>query len=137
MSYVFDASSIFKLIAEKKVSLLGGNFTVPLAKFELGNAVWKEVISYKRLKEDEGLELINLISKVLDVMNIIDVDEIKVEKVALHYRISYYDASYVQLSIDLSLPLVTEDKKLMEKVKGKVIVISTNNVVTTREKESK
>ena len=137
MSYVFDASSIFKLIAEKKVSLLGGNFTVPLAKFELGNAVWKEVILHKRLKEDEGLELINLISKVLDIMNIIDVDEIKVEKVALYYRISYYDALYVQLSIDLSLPLVTEDKKLMEKVKGKVIVISTNNVVTTREKESK
>jgi predicted nucleic acid-binding protein len=128
MSYVFDASSIFKLIVEKRVRLLGGNYTVPLAKFELGNVVWKEVALYKRLKEDEGLKLISLISKILNTMNIIDVDEVKVEKVALDYKISYYDASYVHLSIDLSLPLVTEDKKLTEKIKGKVNVISTNGI---------
>ena len=51
------------------------------------------------------------------------VDEVKV---ALDYKISYYDASYVQLSMDLSLPLVTEDKKLAEKVK--VNVLSANDV---------
>ncbi|BDC17797.1 type II toxin-antitoxin system VapC family toxin [Acidianus sp. HS-5] len=128
MSYVFDASSIFRLIVEKRIALLGGNYTVPLVKFELGNAVWKEVILHKRLSDDEGLKLINFISKVLETMNVIDVDEVKVEKVALDYKISYYDASYVQLSMDLSLPIVTEDKKLTDKVKSKVNVLSVNEI---------
>ncbi|BCU69982.1 type II toxin-antitoxin system VapC family toxin [Stygiolobus caldivivus] len=128
MSYVFDASSIIRLISEKRVGVLGGNYTVPLAKFELGNTVWKYVILHKTLSEDEGLRLINIISEVLTTMDVIDVDEVEVEKVALTYKLSFYDASYVQLAIGLSLPLVTEDKKLKEKVRGKINVTSADEV---------
>ena len=34
-----------------KIELLGGNYTVFLAKFELGNIVWKEVVSSQEDKQ--------------------------------------------------------------------------------------
>ena len=37
---------------------------------------------------------------------------------ALEYGITAYDASYVALSDDLRLPLVTADQKLIGKLKG-------------------
>jgi len=41
-SYVFDSSSIYTPLKRGVPKIVGGNYTVTLAKFELGNVVWKE-----------------------------------------------------------------------------------------------
>ncbi|RLI96776.1 MAG: toxin VapC, partial [Candidatus Aenigmatarchaeota archaeon] len=42
MSYLFDTSAIFRAIKEGKIEILAGNYTIELARYELGNAIWKE-----------------------------------------------------------------------------------------------
>ena len=126
MSYVFDSSSIYALLS--KASVLGGNYTVFLAKFELGNIVWKEVLLHKRISREEGLRLLSFISKVLNTMNLEDVNCKETEEIALNYGITFYDASYVWLARKLDLPLVTEDNKLREAVERELKVLSTKDI---------
>ncbi|MEJ2775380.1 type II toxin-antitoxin system VapC family toxin [Sulfolobaceae archaeon RB850M] len=128
MSYVFDSSSIYALLTKGKIELLGGNYTVFLAKLELGNIVWKEVFLHKRLSREEGLRLLSFISKVLNSMNLEDVNCKETEEIALDYGITFYDASYVWLARKLDLPLVTEDNKLREAVERELKVLSVDEI---------
>ncbi|BDC00009.1 type II toxin-antitoxin system VapC family toxin [Saccharolobus caldissimus] len=128
MSYVFDSSSIYKAFSFNKLSILGGNYTVILSKFELGNVIWKEVTIFKRITEDEGEKLYQFLLKVLETMNLEDVKYDEVEKIAIKNRISFYDASYVWLARNLSLPLITEDEKLRKKASGFVSVMSLEEI---------
>jgi Predicted nucleic acid-binding protein, contains PIN domain len=111
-----------------KIELLGGNYTVILAKFELGNIVWKEVFLHKRISREEGLRLLSFISKVLNTMNLEDVNCKETEEIALNYGITFYDASYVWLARKLDLPLVTEDNKLRKAVERELKVLSTKDI---------
>ncbi|MEM2148079.1 MAG: hypothetical protein QXJ94_05695 [Candidatus Bathyarchaeia archaeon] len=47
MKYLFDSSAIFKAIKENKINLLIGNYTLELARYELGNILWKNFPSKK------------------------------------------------------------------------------------------
>lgn len=128
MSYVFDSSSIYALLTKGKIELLGGNYTVFLAKFELGNIVWKEVLLHKRISREEGLRLLSFISKVLNTMNLEDVNCKETEEIAMDYGTTFYDASYVWLARKLDLPLVTEDNKLRKAVERELKVLSTKDI---------
>ncbi|MDT7862742.1 MAG: type II toxin-antitoxin system VapC family toxin [Saccharolobus sp.] len=128
MSYVFDSSSIYKAFLFNKLSILGGNYTVILSKFELGNVIWKEVTIFKRITKDEGEKLYQFLLKVLETMNLEDVNYDEVEKIAIKNGISFYDASYVWLARNLSLPLITEDEKLRKKAGGFVSVMSLEEI---------
>jgi len=125
---VFDSSSIYALLTKGKIELLGGNYTVFLAKFELGNIVWKEVLLHKRISREEGLRLLSFISKVLNTMNPEDVNCKETEEIALNYGITFYDASYVWLARKLDLPLVTEDNKLRKAVERELKVLSAKDI---------
>ena len=111
-----------------KIELLGGNYTVFLAKLELGNIVWKEVLLHKRINREEGLRLLSFISKVLNTMNLEDVNCKETEEIAMDYGITFYDASYVWLARKLDLPLVTEDNKLRKAVERELKVLSVDEI---------
>ncbi|WP_149564987.1 type II toxin-antitoxin system VapC family toxin [Sulfuracidifex tepidarius] len=131
MSYVFDSSSIYTVLERKKVGILGGNYTTFLAKFELGNIIWKGVYLHKRISKTDGLKLSSFITRLLNTMNMEDINCEEVEEIAIDYGISFYDASYVWLARRLALPLVTEDiklRKVLERVEG-LKAISTEDVV--------
>ncbi|BBG27916.1 type II toxin-antitoxin system VapC family toxin [Sulfuracidifex tepidarius] len=131
MSYVFDSSSIYVLLNRGEIGLLGGNYTSLLAKFELGNIVWKEVFLHKRISKEEGAILTSFVSKVLSNMNLEDVDCKEVEEIAVDYGITFYDASYTWLTKTLNLPLVTEDVKLKKAIeeKKKLKVLSVDEFI--------
>jgi len=129
LSYVFDSSSIYALLTKGKIELLGGNYTVSLAKFELGNIVWKEVFLHKRINREEGLRLLSFISKVLNTMNLEDVNCKETEEIAMDYGITFYDASYVWLARKLDLPLITEDNKLRKAVERELKVLSVDEII--------
>ena len=42
MKYLFDSSSIFRAIKEGKIEFLNGNYTLELARYELGNILRKD-----------------------------------------------------------------------------------------------
>ena len=65
MSYVFDASSIYTLIRRGKMTVLRGHYTTKLAEFELGNAIWKDVVVFKKITRDEGLRVMAFVARTL------------------------------------------------------------------------
>jgi predicted nucleic acid-binding protein len=116
------------LLTKGKIEPLGGNYTVFLAKFELGNIVWKEVFLHKRITREEGLRLLFFISKVMNTMNLEDVNCIEAEEIAIDFGITFYDASYVWLARKLDLPLVSEDNRLREALGKKLEVLSVDEI---------
>lgn len=53
--YTFDASSIYALMWMGRLTPLSDGLTVELARYELGNAFWKEAVLKGRLSVEEAL----------------------------------------------------------------------------------
>ena len=43
MKSLFDSSAIFRAVKENKIEFLAGNYTLELARYELGNIIWKDM----------------------------------------------------------------------------------------------
>jgi len=126
MSLAFDSSSIFEAILKDKISVLAGNYTLDLARYELGNLVWKRVALMKDLERDECRKLMEIIKGTLNLMEILDVGchEADVAELAESLNLTFYDASYVFLAKSKGVPLVTEDRDIRSRVGGYVKVLS-------------
>lgn len=111
---IFDASSIYKAIEIDLVEKLANERTLDLSLYELGNVVRKN-ISRNKISLDEGINLINFLSKIISLMDIIHIG-IKADalKIAVKNNLSYYDSSYLYASISFNDILVSEDKKLID-----------------------
>ena len=112
--YTFDASSIYALMWRGRLTPLSDGLTVELARYELGNAFWKEAVLKGRLSVEEALSLIKLASEVLRRMEVLSLngDEGEVFKLAYSEGLTFYDSSYLYAAIKTGTPLVTEDERL-------------------------
>ncbi|MEN3016244.1 MAG: type II toxin-antitoxin system VapC family toxin [Candidatus Methanosuratincola petrocarbonis] len=130
MSYVFDSSSIFEALIRKRIRLLSGNLTISLARYELGNVIWKRSMLSKDLKPGTQAKLLALARDGLKLMRVIDIEgqEEGVLNVAEELNIAFYDASYVYAAKVQGLPLVTEDKELRERAKCKITTVSLDSL---------
>ena len=112
---IFDTSSIYTAIENNSLEKLLDGKTLDLARYELGNVVWKGV-QRKNITPNEGQKFIELISKIISIMEIQNIGvNGDVLKVAVDNNLSYYDASYLYAAISTKDALVTEDKKLYNK----------------------
>jgi predicted nucleic acid-binding protein len=128
---VFDASSIFTAVREKKTDILKNSFSVVLARYEIGNVLWKETSIRKLYTAEEGKTLINFFDRVFSEMKLIHPELEDVYTTALRLQLSFYDASYVHAALKLKLPLVTEDKKIKEKAHHLLLIQSFADVLST------
>ena len=126
---IFDASSIFVAIRKMKPEVLRGNTTCELAKYELGNALWKGFALHGSINSDDAEKLIGTVIRAIELMNIESPDWSSAFKLSLELNITFYDASYVQLAIKSGASLVTEDKKLREKAEKVVDVRSVYDLI--------
>ncbi|MCX6649146.1 MAG: type II toxin-antitoxin system VapC family toxin [Candidatus Bathyarchaeota archaeon] len=111
---VIDASSIYTAIKEKKVRYVMGSTTIELARFELGNIIWKEHTLLHHITWDEAIQLMELGEKTLKTLLFIDLSgfETDILETAHSSGLNYYDASYLQATKELEVELFTEDKRL-------------------------
>jgi predicted nucleic acid-binding protein len=111
---LFDASSIYLLAKEGCFEVLMGQSTLSLAIYELGNAILKDVRVFKSISPEEGMKVVSFLRRVLERMAIraIDGHEDRILKLAEELRLSFYDAAYLQMALELGAPLVTEDAVL-------------------------
>ena len=119
MKFLFDASSMLQLIKsfdeEKTLHMLGENCILDLTKYEVGNALWKELVLHQAIEEDDFREFLNLLRKVVIRTKMLAVEPQKlsdVGRVAAEERITFYDASYIIVAKIKNLTLITEDGKL-------------------------
>lgn len=109
---VFDTSSIYLAVKRGSIGLLMNAYTLTLAKYEIGNAIWKQIRLKKALSPKEGEKVLRVFGKIFHEMEVIEPDYERVLKISTDLRVNYYDASYLQAAQKLRIPLITEDKKL-------------------------
>ncbi len=122
MKFLFDSSAIFRAIKENKIEALAGNYTLELARYELGNIVWKNYALQSKISEQELKMMVKTIKRTLTIMDIIDVagSEEEILQTAAQLSITFYDASYAYSAESKNLKLITEDKRLIKKIVGRI-----------------
>ncbi len=130
MPYLFDSSAIFLIVKSGEIQKLAGNLTIALAKYEIGNIVWKEVSLFKRIDEREAERLVESSAKVLHMMTTLDIrgHEKGILNLASKFHISYYDASYVYYAYLTKSELVTADDRLSKRVGAYITIKTFDNV---------
>ena len=125
MKHVLDSSAIaliLKKLGGESIEVLEESATVGLAAYELGNILWKEYTLRRLIGLEEAVRRAEQIAKILEVIqleNIKSAEEFKeVMKLAAQLDLTFYDASYLYLAKKIGMPLVTEDKELLEKAKN-------------------
>ena len=115
MKFIFDSSSIFRAIQTNRVRVLVEEHTLDLARYELGNILWKEHALYKRLTRGELEDLMNIVKDVLGLMHILRTDchEEDILRLSVRMGVTFYDASYCYFADRDRMVLVTEDRELI------------------------
>ncbi len=118
MKYLFDSSAIFRAIKENKIELLTGNYTLELARYELGNIIWKDYALQAKVSEQESKMMAKTIKHTLSIMDVIEIagSEEEILDTAIKLKITFYDASYVYFAKAKELKLITEDSRLIKKI---------------------
>jgi predicted nucleic acid-binding protein len=117
MKYLFDSSAIFRAIKENKIDLLIGNYTLELARYELGNIVWKDYFLQAKISKDEAKMILKSIKHTLAIMEVIPIEsnEEEILESAIQLKTTFYDASYIYIAGLKELQLITEDLRLIKK----------------------
>lgn len=118
MKYLFDSSAIFKAIKENKIDFLIGNHTLELARYELGNILWKNYSIQAKATDQEIKKLAKIIKQTLNLMEITQINctEEEILETATKLKITFYDASYTYHAKAKELALITEDLQLLKKI---------------------
>lgn len=122
--YLLDSNAIailLRRLRENAVKVLEGKATLDLARYELGNIIWKECVLKKRINLEEALNRAENLAEILKLLKIekieSEVDFREVMKLATTLKLTFYDASYLHVAKYRKLTLVTEDRELYKKAK--------------------
>ncbi len=130
MKCLFDSSAIFGAIKENKIEFLTGNYTLELARYELGNIICKDYSLKAKASEQEAKMLAKAIKHTLNIMNIIEITDSEEEilDTAIKLKITFYDASYVYFTKAKELRLITEDLRLIKKITPATNISSLDDI---------
>jgi predicted nucleic acid-binding protein len=130
MRLLFDSSSIYKMAEVGKIVPFVGSFTCSLARYELGNILVTNVRIKKDVDTHQQKELLGFLLKVVGLMRVINIngDEEPVLELSIKYGLSFYDASFAYAAKKMSAVLVTEDRKLSQKINGYVDTTTVSNL---------
>ncbi len=131
MKYLFDSSSIFILTKKKQFKYFADGFTLSLARYEIGNILWKEHHLFHHITAKEFEEMISISEDVFRNMDVFDVGGHLnyISKMASRIGISFYDASYAYFASKEGCALVTADIGLAKKVQHEIKVLSQNDLI--------
>jgi len=110
---LFDSSAIINLCGERKIDRLLEGWTLNLAFYELGNAVWRQVHIRKGMAIDKANMVLDPLVEIFRRMNKPKKeDALKTLEIAIKEGLTYYDAAYINAAVENSLTLVTDDEQL-------------------------
>lgn len=124
---LFDTSSIINLCGNGREGLLYSEYTLPLAIYEVGNAIWRQVYISKAITLDEGIKTLDAVVGVFETMKkIAPEDPVEVLKLAVTEGLTYYDAAYFYTAMKDNLTLVTDDARLQKAAGGHITIINSD-----------
>ncbi|MGC8998721.1 MAG: type II toxin-antitoxin system VapC family toxin [Candidatus Bathyarchaeia archaeon] len=132
MKYLFDSSAIFKAIKENNIDVLVGNCTLELARYELGNVLWKSFALEGKATSTEIKSLARIVKRVLGIMEVLQIDcsEEEILEMANKAKITFYDASYAFYAKAKNLTLITEDAQLLKKIAAQINVSTLSDITS-------
>jgi len=98
--------------------------TLDLAVAEVGNVAWKHVNltgEDQQLAFDALRDALDFISESCDIIRSLDLAD-SAYKISVENNVAFYDALFLAASARGQAPLLTLDKKMYDKVKGKMNV---------------
>jgi len=126
---LFDSSTIINLCGEKKIDKLLRGWTLNLALYELGNAVWKQVHVHKTITSDEANTILDPLITIFRKLKKPEAEHaLKILKIASKESLTYYDASYIHAAMKNNLTLVTDDEQLNKASKKYVKTITSDEL---------
>ena len=105
-------------LKENKIEFLAGNYTLELARYELGKIIWKECVLHAKISEQEAKMMAKTINHTLNLMDLIEIagSEDEILETAIKLKITFYDAPYAYFAKAKDLRLITEDAQLIKKL---------------------
>lgn len=135
---LFDTSAIINLFGEKKLEKLLEGWTLNLALYELGNAVWKQACIYRTITPNEANAILDPLTEIFTKLKKPKKENtLETLKIAIKEKITFYDASYIQAALENNLILVTDDKQLYQKSKKYTKTITSNELKTATNQQAK
>lgn len=130
MKCLFDSSAILRAIKENRIELLAGGCTLDLARYELGNIMWKDCVLHEKFSIQQAISMVKIVKHALNLMDVLGVtgNEEDMLEIALELNITFYDASYVYLAKARNLRLITEDSRLIRKIDSAANVSTLDSV---------
>lgn len=131
---VLDASILIQTIVREKytdvalklVSMLEEIYAPSLILYEIGNAL---VILKRRnfITKEDAMRKFNYV-KSIPTLNIKEIEFDRAIDMAIELDITLYDASYLNLALEMEAQLITADRKLYEKGRVMAEVIHASEV---------
>lgn len=112
-NYLDQADKILKNCQNNKITL----YTPELAKYEVGNAILSKQMEIPQTKSS----LTTLYSLPINFVKLNKEDALDVLELSSENKITYYDAVFVNLAIQLDAELITDNPKHQKVKKVKVI----------------
>ena len=83
-------------LKKNKIEVLTGNYTLELARYELGNIIWKDYGLQAKVSEQELKMIAKTIKHTLSLMDIMGIagNEEEILDSAVQLKITFYDASF-------------------------------------------
>lgn len=130
MRMLLDASALVNLVKRGEISQLSQAQTLDLAIYEALNAVWKEHHKLKKISMETAAAFASLLQRAFNIIDKTSIEGIEEETfhIACKHGITIYDASYVAAALKRNLPLVTDDRRLAEKISGIVRTKSSREI---------
>ncbi|MEM3679843.1 MAG: type II toxin-antitoxin system VapC family toxin [Candidatus Bathyarchaeia archaeon] len=126
---LFDSSAIINLCGEKRIDKLFEGWTLNLAFYELGNAVWKQTYIHRTITPEEASKLLDTLTEVFINMKKPEKENgLETLKIAVREGLPYYDAAYIQAAVENKLTLVTDDEMLYRVAKKFVKTMKSNEL---------
>ena len=117
---LLDASAIFNLFQSGKYGALIAGATIPLARYEIGNILWKNHNIRNRISKREAAESGTVLFELIDSMERIVPSPASALSLSLEVGLTFYDSSYLISAIESGYDLVTDDLKLHKIASSKV-----------------
>ena len=118
---LLDASAIFNLFQSNRFSVLLDGATIPLARYEIGNIIWKNYKIRNRISKQEAKDSGSVMFELLDSMEQIAPSSASTLALSLEEGLTFYDSSYLVSAIETGYELVTDDIKLQKIASSKVL----------------
>lgn len=130
MRPLLDASALLNIVKRAELDKLRDAATLDLALYEALNAIWKEHVLLERMDWNTAYEFSKLVSEVFNVIEKHGIEglELDVLQQAVEHGITIYDASYLTIAVKKNFILVTDDERLSEKIKNKIMVKNSRSI---------